>query len=277
MTFVNALAILMVRYSIRMMVLTKFQPVPPRENGLREGTGVLGATLAILNMSGPGSRVAHPRLAVEAAKRVAQQGKHKRRHDRVWFDPPSLPYYRGLLTLKTTDANQPGQRVQGCASYNGPAMIDASWAKHRTRAFWFLPRGQQQTSPERQPGGQKEPVILYFHGGAAVTFSAGDAFMGETLASNLARSSNIPVFSVDYNLAPFAPFPVPLVQALGAYLHLTDTLGYKPEQIFIGGDSFGAHLTIQLERYLRVEMPAIRGDVEKQGAVAPGLLLLSVS
>lgn len=66
------------------------------------------------------------------------------------------------------------------------------------------------------------------------------------------------------------------MQALGGYLYLTDTLGYRPEQIFIGGDSFGAHLTLQLERYLRLEMPAIRGDVEKQGPVSPGLLLLSV-
>lgn len=273
MSFVAALGTLMVRYSIRMMVLTSFQPLPPREHGWREQPGLIGASLATLNMSGPGSRVAHPLLTLKAATKQAHKQSGKRRNDRVWFDAPQLPYYRGILTLKHGKGEP--QKVQGCSTYNGPAMVDISWTKSRTRGFWFLPNGEKQHPPAREPGGQKEPVVLYFHGGAGVTFSAGDLFMGEILASNLAKSSKLPVFSVDYNLAPYAPFPIPLVQALGGYLYLTDTLGYRPDQIFIGGDSFGSHLTLALERYLRLEMPEIRGDVENQTAAAPGLLLLS--
>lgn len=93
------------------------------------------------------------------------------------------------------------------------------------------------------------------------------------------------VFSVDYNLAPYAPFPIPLMQALGAWLYLINEIGYRPDQIFIGGDSFGAHLTLQLERFLRLEVPHIRDgvpgvDLEKQQTakgqpVCAGLLLLS--
>lgn len=94
--------------------------------------------------------------------------------------------------------------------------------------------------------------------------------------SNSAKTSGLNVFSVDYNLAPYAPFPIPLVQALGGWLYLTNELGYRPEQIFIGGDSFGSHLTLQLERYLRSEVATIGTTSLKPGQpVCAGLILLS--
>lgn len=162
MKFVQALAILMVRYSIGLMVLTHFQPIAARENGLRERTGVLGALLASLNMSGPGSRVAHPILAAKAASKVAhKQDSRHRRNDRVWFNAPSMPYYRGIISLKPS-GKAPGPQVQDCTTYNGPAMVDVSWAKSRTRGLWFLPNASKQHPPSRTPGGQNEPVVLYF-------------------------------------------------------------------------------------------------------------------
>ena len=275
-TVQGTMAVLMTRLTIHFMVFLRMQPIQPREGGLRERPGALGTLLAILNNTGPGGRVAHPLLAVEAARKIGhKQGGKRLRNDRVWFDAPPLAYYRGLLSLRTPKGSPLEQRVEGCPTYNGPAMVDVAWAKNRTRAFWFMPHGETQHPPAEVKGGQKEPVILYFHGGAAVTFSAGDMFMGATLAANLAKTSQLAVFSVDYNLAPYAPFPVPIVQALGGYLYLTEKLGYRPDQIIIGGDSFGAHLTLGLERFLRLEGPAIGGDVEKQGPVVAGLLLLS--
>ncbi|UZJ53408.1 hypothetical protein CBS101457_002728 [Exobasidium rhododendri] len=250
------------------------QPIQPREGGYRERPGIVGTVLAILNNTGPGGRVAHPIMAAQAAVKIGhKQDSEHRRHDRVWFDAPPLQYYRGILSLKTSKTTK--DRVQDCETYNGPPMVDISWTKSRTRAFWYLPKGDKQRTPAASEGGQKEPVILYFHGGAGVTFSAGDMFMGITLASNLAKTSEIPVFSVDYNLAPYAPFPIPLLQALGGYLYLTEKLGYRPDQIIVGGDSFGAHLALSLERFLRLEGARIRGDSESQGAYMAGLLLLS--
>jgi acetyl esterase/lipase len=262
----------MTRLAIRFMVLFKMQPIQPREGGIREKPGFVGTSLALLNELGPGGRVAHPLMAAEAVSKKAhkQDTKHTR-HDRVWFDPPPLEYYRGILTLKTTETGL--EKVTDCDTYKGPAMIDMKWAKVRTRAFWFMPDGTKQHLPEKVKGAQKGPVILYFHGGAGVTFSAADIFMGVTLAGNLARSSKIPVFSVDYYLAPFAPYPVPIIQALGAYLHLTKELGYRPDQIIVGGDSFGAHLTLGLERFLRLEGPKI--DPESQSSYFAAILLIS--
>lgn len=52
-------------------------------------------------------------------------------------------------------------------------------------------------------------------------------------------------------------------------------MGYAPDQIFLGGDSFGAHLSLALERYLRLEMPALHGEGHAQKPL--GMILLSVS
>lgn len=167
MTFVSSLAVIMVRLSIRLMILTRFQPLAPREKGWREQPGFIGAMLASLNMSGPGARVAHPLLAVQAAKKVAHSQKNNQRNDRVWFDAPPLQYYRGVLSLKVDSTREGGsivapRRVTDSALYEGPAMVDVSWAKSRTRGFWFLPNGSKQHPPKVSSEAQKEPVVLYF-------------------------------------------------------------------------------------------------------------------
>jgi acetyl esterase/lipase len=65
------------------------------------------------------------------------------------------------------------------------------------------------------------------------------------------------VFSVDYRLStthPYptvAPFPSALLDALAGYVHLTRTLGFKPQNVIMSGDSAGANLALALIRYLR--------------------------
>lgn len=103
--------------------------------------------------------------------------------------------------------------------------------------------------------------------------------MGQSLCKTIARKAEMDVFSVDYNLAPHAPFPVQIVQALGGYLHLINHYGYHPSQIFIGGDSFGAWLAMQLEQYLRTDGQHITASLSHKAATrsgVPGLFLLSV-
>lgn len=202
MSFVASLSILMVRFSIRLMILTRFQPLAPRENGWREQPGMIGTTLAIFNMSGPGSRVAHPVLAAKAAMKVAHQqnkprGDPKRRNDRVWFDAPPLPYYRGILSLKVSGRRGPtgsiagARRVTDCTTYNGPAMVDVAWAKARTRGFWFLPHGEKQHPPSHSPGEQKEPVVLYFRECSVERMWKGFP-LAWMLRRNLSKPSNSP-------------------------------------------------------------------------------------
>jgi len=264
-TFLETLNILVVRRAVRLMTVFGMQPIPPRENGWREMNNFVGKLLSNLNTQGPGGFVG------PATENYAS----KNRPDVEWFDPPPLEAFRGVLTIRTP-TNQ-NTNVKDSRYYSGPPLLEPCWAKARTKAFWFM--SERRPAPSLGPSGsQSRPVILYFHGGAGVTMSAGDPYTGLTLARTLAKNAQMDVFSVEYGLAPFAPFPVPIMQALAAYLHLVHKHGYHPSQIFIGGDSFGGWLTLQLESILRFDchhMTATLPNKAKTSSGVPGLLLLS--
>ncbi|PWN97770.1 alpha/beta-hydrolase [Tilletiopsis washingtonensis] len=262
-SFLQALSVSVVRWAMHNFIALRLQPIAPREGGWRESPNFLAALLVTLNLSGPGgfAAVRRPQKVVKAAK------KQTHGHDRVWMDAPPLEYFRGLLTIHSGSSSA----MVRSPTYTGPPLVDPSWAKARTRAFWFM-RKAGEAPPELDGSKRDRPVILYFHGGAGVTFAAGDIFMGQTLARNLASTTGIDVFSVDYALAPHGAFPIPVTQALAAWLHL-QSMGYAPDQIFLGGDSFGSHLSLALERYLRLEMPALHGEGHSQKPL--GMILLS--
>ncbi|KAK0567138.1 hypothetical protein OC844_000383 [Tilletia horrida] len=268
----RAIGVSFAKYSLRNFTRFAFQPVAPREGGLRDRAGILATVLEVANFSGPGGRVVPPPDSVEAQRKAARG----ERHDVAWFDPPPLETLTGLLSLRW---GRPGQGHVSSESYHGAPLVDPAWAKARVRAFWFMAKDntyppQPQSSNTLAPS---RPVLLYFHGGAGVTMSPGDIFMGDCLAKNLARDAGIDVFSVDYNLAPAAPFPVPILQGLGAWIYLTRVLKYRPDQIYIGGDSFGGFVTLNLARFLRLEFRGLEGEpTQAKGAeIAKGLVLFS--
>ena len=264
LSFASAAAILNVRRAMRNFIRFRFQPIQPREGGLRDRHGFLAATLSLLNFSGPGGNVTHPKLAIKAAAQELSR-------DKVWFDPPPLELFNDVLSIQT---GKWGSGKVKSEYYNGPPLVEPKWAKTRTCGYWFMHK--DGISPPLKSGKHDRPVILYFHGGAGVTFSASDMFMGQGIAKNLAHSAGVDVFSIDYILAPFAPFPVPLVQALAGYLYLHRQLGYRTDQIYIGGDSFGGWLTLQLERFLRLNTSLALDDPESlPSTFIPGLILLS--
>ncbi|CAE6424424.1 unnamed protein product [Rhizoctonia solani] len=82
------------------------------------------------------------------------------------------------------------------------------------------------------------------------------------------------VLSVDYRLSathPYpavAPFPSALLDALAGYVYLTQTLGFKPENVIVGGDSAGGNLALALARYLR-------DSPELELGMPGGLILIS--
>ncbi|MEL7016698.1 MAG: alpha/beta hydrolase [Pseudomonadota bacterium] len=91
-------------------------------------------------------------------------------------------------------------------------------------------------------------VVLYFHGGGYV-FGSPRTHRAVTLG--LAAGAQMPVFSLDYALAPEHPFPAALEDAMRAWTWLTHTLLIPPNQIAIGGDSAGAGLALALMQKLR--------------------------
>ena len=84
----------------------------------------------------------------------------------------------------------------------------------------------------------KEKVILYLHGGAYV---AGDIQYARGFAGVLAAETNRRVLSIAYRLAPEAPFPAAVDDAVTAYKYLLDH-GYTAQNISLVGESAGGGL-----------------------------------
>lgn len=89
------------------------------------------------------------------------------------------------------------------------------------------------------------PLIIYIHGGG---WSTGTASSVEWYAKLLASNGYI-VANVDYSLAPEYAYPASTYQLIEMVNHLYENVGnygYNPKNIFIGGNSAGAHLSSQL-------------------------------
>jgi len=85
-----------------------------------------------------------------------------------------------------------------------------------------------------------EPTLFYLHGGGYY-FCTPQTHRPLTLA--LAQKSGMPVFSLDYRLAPEHPYPAALDDALAAYAALL-ARGLAPAHIVIAGDSAGGGLAL---------------------------------
>lgn len=97
------------------------------------------------------------------------------------------------------------------------------------------------------PNSAKDRALLYLHGGAFVVGSS-NGYRG--LAGELARSSEMTGFAIDYRLAPETPFPGAVDDAVAAYLSLLSR-GFAPENVAIAGDSAGGGLALSLLVQLR--------------------------
>jgi monoterpene epsilon-lactone hydrolase len=89
-------------------------------------------------------------------------------------------------------------------------------------------------------GVEPRHVVLYFHGGVYVM---GDAALAADLASQVGRRTQAKVVSVDYRLAPEAPYPAAVDDALAAYTGLLES-GVAPSGIVFAGESAGGGLAI---------------------------------
>jgi acetyl esterase len=86
------------------------------------------------------------------------------------------------------------------------------------------------------------PVLLWLHGGG---WTLGDVEAYDPLCREIANTSGVAVFSVDYRLAPEHPFPAAVEDACFALDWLAANgadIGIDPARIAIGGDSAGGNL-----------------------------------
>ena len=99
-------------------------------------------------------------------------------------------------------------------------------------------------------------AILLLHGGA---YCVGSARTHASLTARLARDTGLPVYAIDYRLAPEHPFPAALDDAIAAFTALSEQ-----GPVLVVGDSAGGGLSLSLALEL-----CARGGPQ---AVALGLL-----
>lgn len=97
-----------------------------------------------------------------------------------------------------------------------------------------------------EPRSPAEGVILYIHGGG---FALGSPATHRPITVTLARRTGSRVFSVDYRLAPEAPFPAALDDVVAAYEWLLHAA--RGEPVAVAGDSAGGGLALSLAIHAR--------------------------
>lgn len=86
------------------------------------------------------------------------------------------------------------------------------------------------------------PLLVWLHGGG---FVFGDLESADAPCRFLAEQAGVRVLSIDYKLAPEAPFPAAYDDAVAAFtwaVEHADQIGADPARIGVGGDSAGGNL-----------------------------------
>lgn len=93
--------------------------------------------------------------------------------------------------------------------------------------------------------GLSDELIIHCHGGG---FVAQTSLSHETYLRAWATNIGAPILSIDYSLAPQAPFPRALEEVLYAYAwalnHASTLLGSTGKKVLLAGDSAGANLNL---------------------------------
>jgi len=89
-------------------------------------------------------------------------------------------------------------------------------------------------------GADAGTVVLYLHGGGYVM---GSLSTHRKLAGDVSRAAGARVLLLDYRLAPEAPYPAAVDDAVAAYRWLL-AAGIEPRAIAVAGDSAGGGLTV---------------------------------
>jgi acetyl esterase len=106
------------------------------------------------------------------------------------------------------------------------------------------------------------PGLVFFHGGGFVIC---DLETHDALCRHLAEAAGLRILSVDYRLAPEAPFPAQLEDGEAAVrwaFQEADALGFDSARLLVGGDSAGGYIAVATAAKLNREQPGrIAGQV----------------
>lgn len=105
-------------------------------------------------------------------------------------------------------------------------------------AYWITP-----------PQPVKGKIFFYIHGGGWFVGSPEDS---RAFCTEIALATRLRVLSVDYRLYPEHPHPAQIDDVTTAYEWLVNS-GINPENIVIGGESAGGHLSLLLLNRLKTD------------------------
>lgn len=88
--------------------------------------------------------------------------------------------------------------------------------------------------------GDNDPLVIYFHGGG---YRVASALAYRAYCSHLARRAGVRILNVDYRLAPEAPFPAAVEDAVSVYRWVL-AAGTPPSRVVLAGDSAGGGITV---------------------------------
>ncbi len=143
--------------------------------------------------------------------------------------PPTLAEMRATASAGTIALSPPAAEMASITEINVPG-----------------PNGDVRCIVNRPTDEHDLPVLLYFHEGGCVLFSA-DEF--NPLCTNLAAQAGCIVVNVDFRVAPEHPFPAPLDDSFAVYrwcLEHAGELGGDSRRIAVGGGSGGGYLAAAL-------------------------------
>ena len=113
-----------------------------------------------------------------------------------------------------------------------------------------LPEGATRSDFERDglklthigvPEARNDRGVMYFHGGG---YTVGSLTSHAEMMARVATACRAPVLGLDYRLAPEAPYPAAVEDAVACYNRLVDGGLAAPESIVLAGDSAGGGLVL---------------------------------
>ncbi|XP_033099091.1 hormone-sensitive lipase-like [Anneissia japonica] len=155
--------------------------------------------------------------------------------------------------MPTVDGGESVTITPPCA-HTGPGHVQMRllcFQEREGQAWLFpLPKSKEESINNRenkvQPSPLSRSLLIHFHGGG---FVAQTSKSHEVYLRSWCKELGVPILSVDYSLAPEAPFPRAFEECFFAYAWAVQNaqhLGSTGERVCIVGDSAGGNLAISV-------------------------------
>ncbi|CAD6440052.1 cae8f845-da4f-4bbd-acbc-62b3a0bd3cf4 [Sclerotinia trifoliorum] len=169
-------------------------------------------------------------------------------------------HYTTTVEFHTTKTLKPGSEKDGFVIIDPPSITTTTTSPalycgiiDSNPAIRPIPIGAVWFTSPPPLGETPKIVVIHFHGGAYVLGGARQMESGwrpEVLSKRIGY-----VLQVQYRLAiePNSCFPAAIQDGLTAYNYVVNTLGLKPENNVLSGESAGGNLVLAMLRYLSTD------------------------